>query len=63
MRSLLGAIGRSVNAMGHLTLILAIIIYMFALVGVQLFGKKYTPNKFPANKVMDANDYRSFWKF
>ena len=51
MRSLLGAIGRSINAMGHLTLILAIIIYMFALVGIQLFGEEYTPNKFPSGKV------------
>ncbi|XP_065060331.1 sodium channel protein 1 brain-like isoform X2 [Rhopilema esculentum] len=50
MRSLLGAIGRSINAMGHLTLILAIIIYMFALVGIQLFGEEYTPNKFPSGK-------------
>eukprot|EP00794_Sanderia_malayensis_P009765 gene9765-10764_t len=51
MRSLLGAIGRSINAMGHLTLILAIIIYMFALVGIQLFKNKYEASKFPDGKI------------
>ncbi len=40
--------------MGHLTLILAIIIYMFALVGIQLFKNEYEGSKFADGVVSHA---------
>ena len=43
--------------MGHLTLILAIIIYMFALVGIQLFKDKYNSGAFPGGVVGSIGYY------
>lgn len=34
------------GALGNLTLILVIVIYIFAVIGMQLFSKDYTPDKF-----------------
>lgn len=51
MRLLLSAIGRSLNALGNLTLILGIIVYMFAVVGTHVFGDKYKPERFPEREV------------
>lgn len=34
-------IGNSMGALGNLTLVLAIIVFIFAVVGMQLFGKNY----------------------
>uniref|UniRef100_A0A8C4YN39 Sodium channel protein n=1 Tax=Gopherus evgoodei TaxID=1825980 RepID=A0A8C4YN39_9SAUR len=39
--SLIKIIGNSVSAVGNLTLVLAIIVFIFAVVGTQLFGKSY----------------------
>ncbi|XP_066925644.1 sodium channel protein 1 brain-like isoform X3 [Clytia hemisphaerica] len=55
MRLLLSAIGRSLNALGNLTLILGIIVYMFAVVGTKVFGASYVAEKFPENKVPHWN--------
>ena len=41
MGDLLNTIGSSVGAVGNITVILAIIVYMFAVVGMQLFQKAY----------------------
>ncbi|XP_069388610.1 sodium channel, voltage-gated, type I-like, alpha [Paralichthys olivaceus] len=41
LNTLIKIIGNSVGALGNLTLVLAIIVFIFAVVGVQLFGKKY----------------------
>ena len=49
MGMLLSTIGGSVGQLGNLTLVLFIIVYMFAVVGMQLFGKKYTADKFGGN--------------
>ena len=38
---LIKIIGKSVGALGNLTLVLAIIVFIFAVVGMQLFGKSY----------------------
>lgn len=38
--------GHSLGALANLSVILAIIIYIFAVVGMQLFGSSYTPDKF-----------------
>nr|XP_025039134.1 sodium channel protein type 5 subunit alpha-like isoform X2 [Pelodiscus sinensis] len=41
LNTLIKIIGNSVGAMGNLTLVLAIIVFIFAVVGMQLFGKSY----------------------
>ena len=47
MGQLLSTIGNSIGALGNITVILGIIIYIFAVVGMQLFGNKYTKAIFP----------------
>lgn len=42
---LIKIIHNSVGALGNLTLVLAIIVFIFAVVGMQLFGKTYTSEK------------------
>lgn len=51
MRLLLSAIGRSLTALGNLTLILGIIVYMFAVVGTKVFGSEYKKEKFRHDEV------------
>ncbi|MEQ2267002.1 hypothetical protein XENORESO_000411, partial [Xenotaenia resolanae] len=41
LNKLIKIIGNSVGALGNLTLVLAIIVFIFAVVGMQLFGKRY----------------------
>ncbi|XP_065254261.1 sodium channel protein type 5 subunit alpha-like isoform X5 [Emys orbicularis] len=41
LNTLIKIIGNSVGALGNLTLVLAIIVFIFAVVGMQLFGKDY----------------------
>ncbi|CAB1326794.1 unnamed protein product, partial [Coregonus sp. 'balchen'] len=41
LNTLIKIIGNSVGALGNLTLVLAIIVFIFAVVGMQLFGKNY----------------------
>uniref|UniRef100_A0A8C8VN74 Sodium channel protein n=1 Tax=Pelusios castaneus TaxID=367368 RepID=A0A8C8VN74_9SAUR len=41
LNKLIKIIGNSVGALGNLTLVLAIIVFIFAVVGMQLFGKSY----------------------
>ncbi|NXG73843.1 SCN2A protein, partial [Baryphthengus martii] len=41
LNMLIKIIGKSVGALGNLTLVLAIIVFIFAVVGMQLFGKYY----------------------
>ncbi|XP_076025263.1 sodium channel protein type 4 subunit alpha B isoform X2 [Genypterus blacodes] len=41
LNMLIKIIGDSVGALGNLTLVLAIIVFIFAVVGMQLFGKSY----------------------
>ncbi|XP_069558597.1 sodium channel, voltage-gated, type I-like, alpha [Brachyistius frenatus] len=41
LNTLIKIIGNSVGALGNLTLVLAIVVFIFAVVGMQLFGKKY----------------------
>lgn len=52
MGDLLNTIGSSVGAVGNITVILAIIVYMFAVVGMQLFKKDYEDKTvFKDNKI------------
>ncbi|KAH1177717.1 hypothetical protein KIL84_011419 [Mauremys mutica] len=46
LNTLIKIIGNSVSAMGNLTLVLAIIVFIFAVVGTQLFGKSYKEHCF-----------------
>ena len=46
MGQLLSTIGKSMGALGNITVILGIIIYIFAVVGMELFGTKYTASVF-----------------
>ena len=39
---LISIMGKTVGALGNLTLVLCIIIFIFAVMGMQLFGKSYT---------------------
>ena len=41
LNTLIKIIGNSMGALGNLTLVLAIIVLIFAVVGMQLFGKNY----------------------
>lgn len=47
MRLLGATISRSLGALANLTLILTIIIYVFAVMGFQLFAASYVPENFP----------------
>ncbi|XP_042204469.1 sodium channel protein para-like isoform X5 [Homarus americanus] len=48
---LISIMGKTVGALGNLTFVLCIIIFIFAVMGMQLFGKNYTENvsRFPEN--------------
>lgn len=59
MSSLLATIGQSLGALVNLSVILAIIVYIFAVVGMQLFGSSYAPDKFD-NEVPRWN-FTDFW--
>ena len=39
---LISIMGKTVGALGNLTFVLCIIIFIFAVMGMQLFGKSYT---------------------
>lgn len=42
---LISIMGKTIGALGNLTFVLGIIIFIFAVMGMQLFGKNYTDNK------------------
>lgn len=46
MGALLNTIGKSVGAVGNIIVILGIIVYMFAVVGMQMFRTSYNPDLF-----------------
>ncbi|NXC01608.1 SCN5A protein, partial [Orthonyx spaldingii] len=50
LNTLIKIICNSLGALSNLTLVLAIIIFIFAIVGVQLFGKSYAANYTKINK-------------
>lgn len=59
MRVLLSIILSTIGALGNLTFILVIVIYIFAVIGMQLFGKDYTPEIFDPDPVprWNFNDF------
>ncbi|XP_061720824.1 sodium channel protein 60E isoform X2 [Cydia pomonella] len=59
MKVLLSIIISTIGALGNLTFVLVIVIYIFAVIGMQLFSKSYTPEKFEPDDVprWNFNDF------
>lgn len=59
MRVLLSIILSTIGALGNLTFILVIVIYIFAVIGMQLFSKDYTAETFDPDPVprWNFNDF------
>lgn len=59
MKVLLSIIISTIGALGNLTLVLVIVIYIFAVIGMQLFSKDYTLDKFYPDPVprWNFNDF------
>lgn len=60
MAKLVTAITKSVGPVGNITLILGVIIYIFAVVGIKVFGDVYTTDKFGIDGVPRWN-FDDFW--
>ncbi|CAL4063472.1 unnamed protein product, partial [Meganyctiphanes norvegica] len=63
MRVLLSIIISTLGALGNLTFVLLIIIYIFAVIGMQLFGKNYTAENFCPEPVPRWNFVDFFHSF
>ncbi|XP_011686244.1 PREDICTED: sodium channel protein 60E [Wasmannia auropunctata] len=59
MKVLLSIIISTIGALGNLTFVLVIVIYIFAVIGMQLFSKDYSPDKFYPDPVprWNFNDF------
>jgi hypothetical protein len=51
MKVLLSIIISTIGALGNLTFVLVIVIYIFAVIGMQLFSKDYTKENFDPDPV------------
>ncbi|XP_015914101.1 sodium channel protein 1 brain [Parasteatoda tepidariorum] len=60
MRLLLTIIASTLSAVGNMTLVLAVIVYIFAILGVQLFSDIYTEENFAPGPVPRWN-FTDFW--
>ena len=60
MAKLVTAITKSVGPVGNITLILGVIIYIFAVVGMRVFGDAYTEDKFGDDGIPRWN-FNDFW--
>jgi len=54
---LIGIIGRTMGALGNLCLVLAIIVFIFAVMGMQLYGGNYTEQFFPVVPRWNFTDF------
>ncbi|XP_018908856.2 sodium channel protein 60E isoform X1 [Bemisia tabaci] len=63
MKVLLSIIISSIGALGNLTFVLVIVIYIFAVIGMQLFSKDYTPEKFDPDPIPRWNFTDFFHSF
>ncbi|XP_031569259.1 sodium channel protein 60E-like, partial [Actinia tenebrosa] len=59
MGKLLATISNSVGPIGNITLILVLIIYIFAVLGVKMFGNTYTQQVFPDG--IPRWNFKDFW--
>ena len=57
---LIGIIGRTLGALGNLCFVLAIIIFIFAVMGMQLFGDSYKSDYY--NKDLPPDSERALFK-
>ena len=46
---LISIMGKTIGALGNLTFVLCIIIFIFAVMGMQLFGKSYSGATLPSH--------------
>ena len=60
MKRILAIMLSSLGALANLTLVLGIIIYIFAIIGMQLFSKEYTADKFEPDEIPRWN-FTDFW--
>ncbi|XP_022913809.1 sodium channel protein 60E isoform X3 [Onthophagus taurus] len=63
MKVLLSIIISTIGALGNLTFVLVIVIYIFAVIGMQLFSKDYSPDKFYPDDVPRWNFTDFFHSF
>ena len=63
MKVLLSIIISTLGALGNLTFILLIVIYIFAVLGMQLFGKDYTEENFQGSIPRLVQIYRNLIYF
>ncbi|GJQ76730.1 hypothetical protein Trydic_g15575 [Trypoxylus dichotomus] len=63
MKVLLSIIISTIGALGNLTFVLVIVIYIFAVIGMQLFSKDYVPEKFDPDPVPRWNFTDFFHSF
>uniref|UniRef100_A0A8D9EUG6 Sodium channel protein 60E n=2 Tax=Cacopsylla melanoneura TaxID=428564 RepID=A0A8D9EUG6_9HEMI len=63
MKVLLSIIISTIGALGNLTFVLVIVIYIFAVIGMQLFSKDYTSEKFAPDPVPRWNFSDFFHSF
>lgn len=61
MKVLLSIIISTIGALGNLTFVLVIVIYIFAVIGMQLFSKSYTPEKFAPDPIPRYIEFYNFY--
>lgn len=61
MKTLLSIIVDTMGALGNLTLILGIVIYIFAVMGMQQFGSYYTDAYFSPDEVPRYVEVKVSW--
>ena len=59
LRKLAATVASSLGALSNLTLILVIVMYVFSVMGMQIFGADYVPDRFPDGEVPRYN-FRDF---
>ena len=55
MRTLLSIIATTMTAIANVTVVLIIIMFIFAVIGMQLFGSQYIPENFDSGEVPPWN--------
>jgi len=58
---LMSIVGGTLGALGNLCFVLAIIVFIFAVMGMQLFGANYTPDHFPESGTVPLWNFCDFF--